>query len=147
VHYLTNSNRNILTVRKRFDERFYNYLDGLNTSLFDVKETKICLCYYNRTRKYINKIWNDKLKTDDSVLIKDDVKDEYTQDMYIYEELPVIARKTVQPGEVCMNNEAFEELHYDRNKNYLGTKRPNDDGEPEDHTIDIEFKAFMEHSA
>jgi hypothetical protein len=43
-----------------------------------------------------------------------------------------------------MNNEAFEVLHYDSNNIYLGTTRPNDDGEPEDHTIDIELKAFME---
>jgi hypothetical protein len=42
-----------------------------------------------------------------------------------------------------MNNEAFEALHYDSNNIYLGTTRPNE-GEPEDHTIDIEFKAFME---
>ena len=64
--------------------------------------------------------------------------------MYIYKDLPVIARKTVQRGEVFMNNEAFEVLHYDSNNIYLGTTRPNDDGEPEDHTIDIEFKTFME---
>ena len=43
-----------------------------------------------------------------------------------------------------MNNEAFEVLHYDSNNIYLGTTRPNDDGEPVDHTIDIEFKTFME---
>jgi hypothetical protein len=43
-----------------------------------------------------------------------------------------------------MHNEAFEVLHYDSNNIYLGTTRPNNDGEPEDHTIDIEFKTFME---
>ena len=36
------------------------------------------------------------------------MNDEYTQDMYIYKDLLVIAKKTVQRGDVCMNNEAFE---------------------------------------
>ncbi len=43
VHYLTNSNRNTLTVKKRSDNTLYNYLKffgGLDTSLFDVMETK-----------------------------------------------------------------------------------------------------------
>ena len=48
---------------------------------------------YNKTRKYINKLWNDRLKTDESLLIKANGTDEYTQDMYIYNDLPVIARK------------------------------------------------------
>jgi hypothetical protein len=73
--------------------------------------------------KIYNKIWNDKLKTDDSVSMKEDVNDEYTQDMYIYKDLPVISRKTVQRGEVCINNEAFEVLHYDSDNIYLGTNR------------------------
>ena len=59
----------------------------------------------------------------------------------IYKDLPVLPRKTVQRGDVCMNNKALEVLHYDSNNIYLGTTRPNDDGEPEDHTI--EFKTFM----
>ena len=95
VHYLTNSNRNILTVQNCFDDKLYQYLknvDELDTSTFDVKETKRNLCYYNKKRKYIHKNWNDKLKTVDSVLIKEDVNDEYTQDVYICKDLPVIAR-------------------------------------------------------
>jgi ATP-dependent exoDNAse (exonuclease V) alpha subunit len=147
VHYLTNSNRNILTVKKRFDNRLYEYLknvDGLDTSSFDVKETQRNLCYYNRTRKHINKLWNDKLKPADSLLIKADDTDEYTQDMYIYKDLPVIARKTANKGDVCMNNETFEVLDYDDNNIYLGTTRPNDDGEAECHSIEVEIKDFNE---
>jgi len=147
VHYLANNNRNILTIRKRFDERLYNYLknvDELDLSLFDVKETPRNICYYNKTRKYINKIWNDKLKPEDSILIKEDIEDEYTQDMYVYKDLPVIARKTEQKGEVCMNNETFDVLDFDDEKIYLGTTRPNDDGEPECHLIDVDIKDFIE---
>ena len=147
VHYLTNNNRNILTIRKRFDERLYNYLknvDSLDISLFDVKETPRNLCYYNRTRKHINKIWNEKLKKDNCLFLKEDIEDEYTQDMNIYQELPVIARKTVDKGEICMNNETFEVLNYDNDNIYLWNTRPNDDGEPEIHSIDIKIENFIE---
>lgn len=147
VHYLANNNRNILTIRKRFDERLYNYLknvDELDLSLFAVRETKRNLCYYNRTRKHINKYWNEKLKTDDSILIKEDIEDDYTQDMYIYKDLPVIARKTEQKGEMCMNNETFEVLDFDDDKIYLGTTRPNEEGEPEPHSIEVDTKDFNE---
>ena len=73
VHYLTNSNRNILTVKKRFDDTLYKYLknvDEVDTSTFDVKETRRNLCFNSRTRKYINRIWNDKLNTHDSEEIR-----------------------------------------------------------------------------
>jgi hypothetical protein len=145
VHYLANNNRNILTVRKRFDEKLYNYLknvDELDLSLFAVQDTKRNLCYYNRTRKHINKIWNEKLKTENGLVIKADIEDDYTQDMYIYKDLPVIARKTEQKGDVCMNNETFEVLDYDNEKIYLGTTRPNEEGEPEPHSIEVDVKDF-----
>ena len=63
--------------------------------------------------------------------------------MYIYKELPVIARKTVEKGEICMNNETFEVSDYDENNIYLWNTRPNDDGEPEIHSIDIKIENFI----
>ena len=101
---------------------------------------------HNRTHKYVNKFWNEKLKTDDSLLIKEDVNDEYTQGMYIYKDLPVTSRKTKKKGDVCMNSEAFEVLHNVENSIHLGTTRSNDNGEPERHSIDVEFKDFTEIS-
>ena len=43
-----------------------------------------------------------------------------------------------------MNNETFEVLDFDDEKIYLGTTRPNDDGEPECHLIDVNIKDFIE---
>jgi len=148
VKYLTNNKRNILTIRKRFDERLYNYLKDVNhldLSLFGVKKTTRNICYKNETRKYINKKWNNKLKPElgSYLELKEDPKDDYTQDMYIYIELPVIARKTIDKGEVCVNNETFEVINYDNESIYLGTTRPNDDGEPEPHLIDININDFI----
>ena len=64
--------------------------------------------------------------------------------MFIYKELPVIARKTVDKGEICINNETFEVLNYDNDNIYLWNTRPNEEGEPEIHSIDIKIDNFIE---
>ena len=131
VMYLSNNNRNILTVKKRFDERLASYLqnvDKVDTSTFSLRETQRNICFLNATRKIINGYWNNKLKPDDSLLIPNDAEDEYTQDMYIYKELPVIARKTIQGGDICINNETFEVIMIHDGKIYLGNERPSEDG-------------------
>ena len=42
-----------------------------------------------------------------------------------------------------MNNETFEVLDYYNEKIYLGTTRPNEEGEPEPHSIEVDVKDFM----
>ena len=56
-------------------------------------------------------------------MIKEDETDECTQDMYIYEDLPVIARKTVKQGDVCMNNETFDWDKMDTKCRYTALSR------------------------
>ena len=110
MKYLCNNNRNILTVRKRFDKKLYNYLKDVSkvdTSTFKTNETPRNICYFNRTRKFINNLWNTKLKPINSLFIAENPDDEYTQDMNIYEGLPIIARKTEGGGDYCMNNETY----------------------------------------
>jgi hypothetical protein len=63
--------------------------------------------------------------------------------MYIYKDLPVIARKTINKGDICINNETFEVLNFDDKFIYLGTIRPNEEGEETPHFIDIKVEDFM----
>ena len=62
--------------------------------------------------------------------------------MYIYTALPVIARKTIDDGDVCINNETFEVLNFDDTHIYLGNTRPTEDDGEELHPIDVELKQF-----
>ena len=60
---------------KRCDEKLYNLskdVDNLDVSQFNTNENQINICYTNDTRRYINKIWNDKLKPDDALFIPAD---------------------------------------------------------------------------
>lgn len=147
VKYLSNNNRNILTIKKRFDERLASYLnnvDEIDTSTFMKNETKRNICFLNATRKIVNEYWNTKLKPDDSLFIPKDEKDEYTQDMYIHKDLPVIARKTVQGGDICINNETFEVIMINDKKISLKNERPSEDGLLEIHCIDVKIEDFRD---
>ncbi len=115
VKSICNYNRNILDVRKRYDEKLYNILEDVNNIEIDyahaIKEhlTERNICYYNKTRKRINKYWNDKKKKDGDLFILADEENDKTQDMYIYEGLPVIAMKTKHDGVNILfaNSETF----------------------------------------
>jgi hypothetical protein len=60
-----------------------------------VKEpsTQRNICFFNRARLTIKKYWNDKLNKERDLFISESDNDEQTQDMYIYEGMPVIAKK------------------------------------------------------
>ena len=62
--------------------------------------------------------------------------------MYIYNGLPVIARKTIEQGDICINNEIFEVLNSDDTHIYLGNTRPTENDGEELHSIDIEISKF-----
>jgi hypothetical protein len=99
----------------------------------------------NVTRKIINGYWNSKIKTDDGLLIPNDEEAEYTQDIYIYKELPVIARKTIQGGDICINKETFQNkvevmIMIHDGKIYLGNERPSEDELLEIHSIDVKIE-------
>ena len=115
VKFITNNNRNKLTVMKRFDKVLYDILENVNdvdVTKYPAKNTPRNLCFFNRTRKIINAKWNNFFRTEGDIFIPEDKEDEYTQDMYIYKDLPVIARKTVDNGEIMVNNEYFKVKSY-----------------------------------
>jgi hypothetical protein len=112
VKYICNYNKNVLDVCKCYDEKLYNVLedvDSVNVDEFPILETPRNICYYNRTRIHVNKLWNDKLKKDGDLFIPENVLDEYTQDMYVYEGMPIIAKKTKhdRDGSLFANSETF----------------------------------------
>ena len=143
VKYLCNNNRNILTVMKRFNpelKQHLNHVENVDIRKFPFKETQINIAYTHKTRKAVNKKWNDRLKPKNALyipMIKDD--DKHGQDMYVYTKLPLIARRNDNKNQMYFNNETFEVTGYDEAKIYLYTERPNDQGELEVHAIDIDI--------
>jgi hypothetical protein len=88
VKYICNYNKNILDVRKRYDEKLYNILknvDDIEIGYVKEPSTQRNICFFNRTRIIINKYWNDKLEKEGDLFISENDNDEQTQDMYIYE--------------------------------------------------------------
>ena len=144
VKYLCNNNRNVLSVKKRFNIELAKVLDdveNIDIKEFPFKETPINMAYTHKTRKEVNKKWNDKLKPNDALFIPVREKDEkYGQDMYIYVGCPLIARVNDNKIGLYMNNETFDVVDYDNEKVYLLTERPDENGNVEVHTVDIEIQ-------
>jgi len=153
VKYLCNNNRIELTERQRYDEALWNALeDGYErndwskiprgyASIDDVIENK-AVCYFNATRKRVNKLCMEKNK-DDAVFIptrtpeeleeyknkkrqqgitEEDIerflKDEKIQDIYLYVGLPLMSYKNNTDLEI-VNGEEFVVINYDNEKIYL----------------------------
>eukprot|EP00960_Hanusia_phi_P054420 762651-Hanusia_phi.AAC.2 len=145
---LVNGNMTTLTKTYRFSPELKSTLNNINNDeVFDTSpyktegftNTRYNLCFFNATRKAVNRYWNKKEHSEISLFIPENSEDEYTQDMYIYENLPVIARKTIDKGEVCVNNESFIVTAFDDKQIHLYTIR-----EDEPHYIEIEISKFIE---
>ena len=96
------------------------------------------MAYTHKTRKKVNKKWNDKLKDKNSLYIPVREGDEkYGQDMYIYPGCPLIARENDNKNGIYMNNESFDVVNYDETNVYLSNERPDENGNVEVHCIDI----------
>jgi hypothetical protein len=143
VKHLTNYNKINLKVKKRYDEKLSKILDDIDNidkkDLGKKCETKVNICFLNKTRKEINKYWNNKEKKSNSLFIKADENDEMTQDIYLYEGLPLIARRNKQGGEEMINNEKFILDGYDNDFLFLSSERPNEEGDQIIHEIDIKI--------
>ena len=143
VKYLTNYNKIDLKIKKRYDENLSKILDDIDN--IDMKkfhkkmETKINICFLNKTRKEVNKYWNNKQKENGSLFIKADDEDEMTQDIYLYSGLPLIARRNTQGGEEMINNEKFILDGYDNEYLHLSSERPNEEGDQTIHKIDVKI--------
>jgi hypothetical protein len=145
VKYLANDNKVDLTVRHRYDERLWDLLENVNG--IDIKKfgkliTKRNICFYNKTRKYVNKILMNRHKTADAVLLREDKNDEYTQDVWLYKGLPVIARTTVDGGDTTVNNEYFTVSRVYKEKVVCTNMRPGENDEPEEHTVEVKLDEF-----
>jgi len=153
VKSICNYNRNVLDVRKRYDEKLYNILEDVNNIKIDyahaIKEplTERNICYYNKTRKRINKYWNDKKKNDKDLFIPADEENDKTQDMYIYEGLPVIAMKTKHDGDNILfaNSETFNVGNIDNEYISLCCERPDENGEKEMYIYDCLIEDFRDY--
>ena len=150
VKYLCNYNRNILDVRKRYDEKLYNVLENvnlINTKDFGKQENKRNICYYNNTRIAVNKMWNDRMKKEGDLFIPEDPNDEYTQDMYVYEGLPVIAKKSKRDGDEILfaNSESFVVGNIDKDFISIYNERPNEQGVKESYIYDCPIDEFRQY--
>ena len=146
VHYLSNNNRNILSVKKRYNPelaKVLNDVKNVDIKMFPFKETPINMSYTHATRKKVNKYWNDKLKPENALYLPKDEKDTNSQDVYIYIGCPLIATKNDNKYGLFMNNETFDVLGYDNDKVYLFTERPDENGNKEAHTIEIEIQSIQ----
>ena len=136
VKYLCNNNRNILKVTKRFDMNLKEELNTLkytnqniDISKYPFKETSINIAYTHKTRKMVNKKWNDKLRPNDALFIPVREGDDKGQDMYIYEGLPLIARENDNKNGLYMNNETFIVSEYDDKYICVYSERVDDNDE------------------
>jgi hypothetical protein len=153
VKYICNYNRNVLNVRKRYDETLYNLLEDVDAiNVRDIKKypkliTDRNICYYNKTRIRINKMWNDKKKKVGDLFIPALIDNPKTQDMYVYNELPVIAMKTKHEGDDLLfaNSETF--VVYAVGDNYISiyNERPDDNGNKSIYLFDCPIEDFNKY--
>jgi hypothetical protein len=162
VKYLCNYNKNILNVRKRYDETLYNLLEDVdNIDIYDkVAYPKLIttrnICYFNKTRIRVNKMWNDKLRESDAVLIpkytndknENDEHAKQSQDMYIYIGLPVIAMRTkfdVADGLLFANSETFEVCDIGDDYISMYNERPDENGEAKGYVYNCPIEDFNKY--
>lgn len=150
VKYLANNNRNILTVMKRYDIDLYNTLKDVNnidTTKFELKETQRNICYFNKTRIAVNEKWNKLLKHDGDLFIPENINDEYSQDMYIYNGLPVISKQTKRNGDDILfaNSETFTVKNYDERFITVWNERPDENGVKEIYIYDCPVNEFSKY--
>ena len=144
VKYLCNNNRNILTKVKRYNLDLKKNLDliqegkDVNIKDFPFTETPVNIAYTNKTRKAINKKWNEKLKPPDALFIPVRENDKNAQDMYIYNNLPLIARENDNKNQMYMNNETFTVHNYDNKHIYMSSERIDDNGEIYTNAIEVD---------
>ena len=166
VKYICNYNKNILNVRKRYDEILYNLLedvDNIDITKYPKLITDRNICYYNKTRIRINKMWNDRNKKDGDLFLpkpiarltrngdinQDDEKYfKQSQDMYLYEGLPMIAMRTLFDKEgnlLFANSETFNICLIGDEEIGLYNERPDENGNKEPYNISIPIEDFNKY--
>lgn len=148
VKFLANNNfitltkvyRYSLELKRHLDDilmdKEFNYQPYLRRGFTD---TRYNICFFNKTRKAVNAYWNEKETPARYIHIFENAFDKYTQDINVYENLPVIARKTIKRGDICCNNELFTVADFDDESIHLYTIR---DDEP--HVIEVPISKFQD---
>ena len=146
VKYLCHNNRNVLKVTKRFDMDLKNELNTLkytdkniDISKYPFKDTSINIAYTHKTRKMVNKKWNDKLKPNDALFIPVREDDDKGQYMHIYEGLPLIARENDNKNGLYMNNETFVVSDYDNKYVRVYSERVDDNDKVYINAMEVEI--------
>jgi hypothetical protein len=145
VKFLANYNRIELEIPHRYDMQLWQMLedvDGLDTTLFPTKCNRRNVSFFVDTTRNVNHSWNLREKDDNSLFLEDNVEDEYTQSMYVYEGLPVMARVTKKDGSL-VNNETYAVSAVEADKIRCETLRTNDDGDPVKHIYECPSGDFI----
>lgn len=169
VKYLANYTKIEFTVRQRYDEALWDFAENVyensNTDMTkiniienptpDILAKTINICFYNSTRKYINRIVNEYVAQKQSDVynmpFESDNKKALQQTAIMYVGCPVIAHKnyTTRGGEEvvinCVNNEVFTITSIDDSKITATSMRTDDDGEPVEHNFTIDTEDFHDY--
>ena len=135
VKYICNYNRINLSEVKRYDNELLKLSDDVyNNKYVDIskytlkKNARRNICFFNNTRKKINQYWNKKENVPCSLFISENKEDDYTQDMNIYINCPIIARKNNydENGEILYaNSETFKVICFNNTYIYLQNETNN----------------------
>ena len=114
LHQLCDGQRvNLITCKRSDAELFDLYsnkvnIENINLDLFKVKElTRLNIAYTHKTRKNINKKCMNMFKGDVEYLKCDkSIYNKKTQDVMIYEGLPIVAYKNIQKEHI-LNSEVY----------------------------------------
>lgn len=88
-----------LTQCRRADDELFNKTDPKNISNINVedfkhKEREVSISFYNSTRLRINKMWMNRKKPINCEMVEKDPKNKKSQDIFLYEGLPLICVRT-----------------------------------------------------
>jgi len=101
--------------KKVYDVCNFDTIMQLDTEQFSHKQTKKNICYTNKKRIQINDMLMNKYKKNNYVKINKRIGDPNSQTMYVYKNLPIIAKHTDDKIRLY-NNEEYIVTNIDKNK-------------------------------
>jgi GTPase SAR1 family protein len=147
VKYLCNNNSMELTVRKRYDEEMWNWLeDFYEKGIIDWTKIKVekhdwnavNIVYYNKTRDAVNDLFMDHFKPYDAYYLpytrKD--KDDRHKSIYLYKGLPVMSIKNKKILNVINSDELIVD-DYDVEKKIIYMTKLDDNEK-----LEVSFEDF-----
>jgi len=133
VKYLTNFNKIELTKIQRYDMKLYKFVmdmyhkdiigNNINEEKIQVKDMidSVNICYYNATRRFINKECMNYMKDKTESLFIPHTrinKEDKADDIYIYKNLPVMCMRNCEELEIT-NGSEFKVESFDATKVYM----------------------------